>query len=159
MFGISNLSIVPCRKEPSDKSEMVTQLLFGETFEILETLGSWCKIKIAHDSYECWIDKKQFLLITHRTFDTLHSTDHFCTNELIQIITNNTTSQLFPIVLGSTLPAFDAGDCVVEKDSYSYDGSFVNCGIPSTKNQFIETLFRKFQSLPTGLVKNYSLAS
>ncbi len=139
MFGICNLSIVPSRKEPSDRSEMVTQLLFGETFEVLETLGNWCRIKIAFDNYECWIDKKQFLPISHRTFDTLNANDCFCTNEVVQIITNTNTSQLFPIVLGSTLPNFDAGDCLVEKENYTYDGTFVNCGMPSTKNEFIET--------------------
>ena len=56
MYGVCNLSIVPCRKEPSDKSEMVSQLLFGEHFTILEEEGSWCKIKTAYDDYECWID-------------------------------------------------------------------------------------------------------
>ncbi len=139
MYGICNLSVVPCRKEPSDRSEMVTQLLFGDSFEIIETLGNWCKIKIAYDGYDCWIDKKQILVITHRTYDTLNSNESFCTNELIQIITNNKTSQLFPVVLGSSLPNFDAGECIVENESYTYDGTFVNIGVPSTKDQFIET--------------------
>ncbi len=35
-FGMCNLSMVPVRFEPSHKSEMVTQLLFGELFEIIE---------------------------------------------------------------------------------------------------------------------------
>lgn len=139
MFGICNLSIVPCRKEPSDKSEMVTQLLFGDSFEILETLGNWCKVKIAFDNYECWIDKRQFLSITHRAYDIINSNDCFCTTELVQIISNNTTSQLFPIVIGSALPNFDLGECKIENESYTYDGSFVNIGIPSIKEEFIET--------------------
>ena len=36
MFGICNLAIVPIRFEPSDKSEQVSQLLFGEHFKIIE---------------------------------------------------------------------------------------------------------------------------
>ncbi len=138
MYGICNLSIVPCRKEPADKSEMVTQLLFGDNFQVLETLGSWCKIKIAYDNYECWIDRKQFLPINSHTFDKLNSSDSFCTDEIIQVITNIKTSQFFPIVLGSSLPCFDAGECVVEKENYTYDGSFVNCGVPSLKEDIVE---------------------
>lgn len=35
-YGICNLSIVPVRLEPSDSSEMVTQLLYGDHFKVLE---------------------------------------------------------------------------------------------------------------------------
>jgi len=35
-YGICDLSIVPLRLEPSDASELVSQVLFGEDFEILE---------------------------------------------------------------------------------------------------------------------------
>ena len=34
-FGISILSIVPVRSEPNDRSEMTTQLIFGEHYKIL----------------------------------------------------------------------------------------------------------------------------
>lgn len=140
MFGICNLSIVPCRKEPSDKSEMVTQLLFGDHFHIIETQSNWCKIKIAYDEYECWVDKKQFLLIAQHTFDILNNTPNvFCSNELIQVITDNKTSQLFPIVIGSSLPNFDKEECVIENQSYSYDGAFVNGFLPFTKAGIVET--------------------
>jgi hypothetical protein len=32
-YGICNLAVVPLRAEPSDRSEMVSQVLFGESFE------------------------------------------------------------------------------------------------------------------------------
>ncbi len=53
------VSIAPIRKEPSDRSEMVSQLLFGEFFEITETSEKWVKIKTELDFYEGWIDRKQ----------------------------------------------------------------------------------------------------
>ncbi len=59
MIYKSTLSLIPCRKDPSDQSEMVTQLLYGELFEITETLDNWIKIKTLHDQYESYIDKKQ----------------------------------------------------------------------------------------------------
>jgi gamma-D-glutamyl-L-lysine dipeptidyl-peptidase len=138
MFGICNLSIVPCRKEPSDRSEMVTQLLFGDHFEILEVQGSWCRIKIAYDAYECWIDKKQFLPIASPTFDIIDAAPIFSVNELIQIIVDKTTSQPFPIVMGSTLPNFDDGECAVENSTFLYDGAFINGHLPFTKNGIVD---------------------
>lgn len=138
MYGICNLSIVPCRKEPSDRSEMVTQLLFGDYFEILEVQGSWCRILISYDNYECWIDKKQLLPIQQHTFDILNSTDLFCANELVQVITDNTTKQLFPVTIGSSLPNFDNGECAVENHSFLYDGAFITGRLPFTKAGLIE---------------------
>src|ERR1700749_3906750 len=138
MYGICNLSIVPCRKEPSDRSEMVTQLLFGDHFEVLEVQGNWCRIKAAYDDYECWIDKKQFLPIAQHTFDILNSTEIYSSNDLIQIITDNKTGQLFPIVIGSSLPNFDNGECVVENQSYTYDSAFINGHLPFTKSGIVD---------------------
>lgn len=137
-YGICNLSIVPCRKEASDRSEMVTQLLFGDHFEILEVLGSWCRIKIAYDHYECWIDKKQFQPIEQHTFDILNSSVIFSANELITVITHNNTKQLFPIAMGSSLPNFDNGECAVENQSYLYDGAFVTGVLPFTKGGIMD---------------------
>jgi len=53
------LSVVPGRAEPSDKSEMTTELLFGEKYEVLEEQSKWMLVKSIHDNYEAWIDRKQ----------------------------------------------------------------------------------------------------
>ncbi len=139
MYGVCNLSVVPCRKEPSDRSEMVTQLLFGETFEIVEIQGSWVHIKITFDGYDCWIDKKQFLPIQQQTFDIINTVEPYHCNELIQIISNSKTKQHFPITIGASLPNFDDGECVIENSSYAYDGAFINGYLPFTKSGIIET--------------------
>ncbi|MFT5595387.1 MAG: hypothetical protein ACI8QH_000168, partial [Flammeovirgaceae bacterium] len=34
-LGCISLPLVPGRREPSDKSEMITQLLFGEMYSVL----------------------------------------------------------------------------------------------------------------------------
>ena len=71
-YGICHLSVVPCRFEPSDKSEMVTQLLFGEVLKIYEEKrAGWRKIKTAFDDYDCWIDDKQYIEINETEFERL----------------------------------------------------------------------------------------
>ena len=56
--GICRLGIVPVRAEASDKSEMVTQLLFGEHYSVLEVSKDkkWIKVMIEFDGYGGWID-------------------------------------------------------------------------------------------------------
>ena len=60
--GICNYTIIPVRREPSEKSEMVTQILFGETYSICALPEKWAEIIIDFDGYKGWIDKK---LVTH----------------------------------------------------------------------------------------------
>ncbi|MBR6991745.1 MAG: C40 family peptidase [Bacteroidales bacterium] len=60
MTGYCFLSAVPMRKEPSDRSEMVNQLLLGDTFEVLERQQKWSRIRCDYDGYEGWIDNKQY---------------------------------------------------------------------------------------------------
>lgn len=47
---------VPLRSGPSHKSEMLSQVLFGEKYVVNDQAGKWIKIKTVFDSYEGWID-------------------------------------------------------------------------------------------------------
>lgn len=60
MTGYCFLSAVPMRREPSDRSEMVNQLLLGDTFEVLEHQEKWSRIRCNYDGYEGWVDNKQY---------------------------------------------------------------------------------------------------
>lgn len=70
-FGVCNLSLVPLRAEPSDRSEMNSQLLFGDHFTILETTEKWSRIITEYDDYEGWIDNKQYVHINQSAFNTI----------------------------------------------------------------------------------------
>jgi cell wall-associated NlpC family hydrolase len=73
--AICKLSVVPLRRIPSDKSEMVSQLLFGELCTITDELEGWALIRNDADSYEGWVDKKQIRLLTEPESDTLGNSD------------------------------------------------------------------------------------
>lgn len=68
MKAITNVSVAPVRAENSDKAEIVTQLLYGESAEILEQKGNWTKVKIDYDDYIGWVDTKQLTPITDEDF-------------------------------------------------------------------------------------------
>jgi uncharacterized protein YgiM (DUF1202 family) len=47
---------VPLRSGPSHKSEMLSQILFGEKYSVRDKTGSWMKIETVFDKYSGWID-------------------------------------------------------------------------------------------------------
>src|SRR5690606_6802464 len=106
MFGICNLAIVSIRLEPAHRSEMVSQLLFGEHFEILETIKGWVKIKTHFDNYEGWIDEKQFQFISQSEFELLSSKEIVLNTDLVEYISGK-DNLLFPIPLGASLSFID----------------------------------------------------
>jgi len=73
MQGSCHLTCIPLRAETSGKSELVTQLLFGETYHVHGQEGSWYKILTDYDSYHCWLNESQLnLLETERTGDVVY---------------------------------------------------------------------------------------
>lgn len=51
-------SVIPLRAEPSETSEMLTQMLFAETAEVLEDARRWTRIRLHQDGQEGWADTK-----------------------------------------------------------------------------------------------------
>ncbi|MBL7787929.1 MAG: C40 family peptidase [Chitinophagales bacterium] len=54
-----HLSHIALRKEPSHRSEMLSELLFGETYQIIEQQDHWSFIKTDYDLYEGWLPNGQ----------------------------------------------------------------------------------------------------
>ncbi|MEA1874811.1 MAG: C40 family peptidase [Bacteroidota bacterium] len=55
--GITCLPLIPMRSVSNEHSEQVSQLLFGDEFEVIQTNGKWLKIRNLNDDYEAWIDR------------------------------------------------------------------------------------------------------
>ncbi len=47
---------VPLRSAPTHKSEMLSQILFGEKYTVTDRSGSWLKVKTLFDNYDGWMD-------------------------------------------------------------------------------------------------------
>jgi len=102
MFAICNLSTIPLRFEPSDRSEIVSQVLFGEHFEILEQHNQWSKIKLHYDDYEGWVDGKQYQIISKENYDILCNEAVILNADLVEYVSAQNNS-LIPITLGASL--------------------------------------------------------
>jgi hypothetical protein len=140
-YGVCHLSVIPARREPSDKSEMVTQLLFGDAFEVLEQKDDWHRISTNWDHYECWIDKKQYLPLSKTSFDNLRRNPSPVTTELFQVISDMHSGQSFPIVLGSSLPFYHGGQCQIEDRVFQCDTTVraIDTDTLPTRSALVET--------------------
>ena len=127
--GICVLSVVPVRSEPADTSEIVSQLLFGELFQIAETRNSWSKIIMAYDNYEGWVDKKQCCLLTEDDFQKLHNNTKTVVTDTLAIISDKTLGLSYPVVIGSSLPGLNEKKLPIAGHEYFFDGNYAEFSV------------------------------
>ncbi|MBR9914415.1 MAG: C40 family peptidase [Algicola sp.] len=130
-YGICNLSIVPLRVEPSDSCELVSQVLYGEIFKVLEQRKSWSRIRLAFDKYEGWIDNKQYLEITEDAYKNLKSETHKLSTDLIEFVQDD-KQQLYTIPMGSSLNG-------LQLLNHTFDGNSI--ATKQEKQNLIKTAF------------------
>lgn len=128
-YGICNLSIVPLRKEPSDLSEMVTQLLYGEHFKVLEKRKNWSYIRISFDGYEGWLDNKQFVTVSEGEYSEMEAKEPKLSSDIVDFVTAS-ENQLLSICLGSNVAAAPILN-------HSFEGRFI--GGQLLKSSIIDT--------------------
>lgn len=102
--GLCRLSIVPVRAEGKESSELVTQLLFGDHYTVLETAvkGDWLRIRIQFDEYEGWINSRQHHAISDEYFEELSSLEYQACGEICERL--EVQGEQLHIVFGSLLP-------------------------------------------------------
>jgi len=65
MFGwICSVPVAPMRKEAAHRSEMVSQLLFGERVQVIESSGDFVLVKNEYDAYTGWCQRSQLTELT-----------------------------------------------------------------------------------------------
>ena len=149
MFGISNLSSIPVRTEPKETSEMCTQLLFGEHYEIIEQEEKWSKIRIKFDNYEGWIDNKVILPISEEEFLIIDRQKKYITSDIFNIVQHKNHYSNFLIVGGSTLPHFNPENQSfrIKETQYKLQGTGISA--PSeidTRTRIIDAALKYFNA-------------
>ena len=101
MYGICQLSIIPLRKDSTSKSELVSQLIYGELFKVLESNEKWFLIECIDDNYKGWINHSQFKEISeHDLKKVLRIEAKYLNNRTAEIETENGTMS---IIIGSKI--------------------------------------------------------
>ena len=138
-YGIADLSIVPMRSEKSERSEMVSQILFGEVFEILEVDEKWVYVRMLHDRYEGWIDRKMYLEVTEEFIGKYKAEVPVLATEVFNIVVKDGDYGNKLVVSGSVFPFFDATTKKMQigGDTYTLVSKMKDVGIDSLRDLII----------------------
>jgi hypothetical protein len=137
-YGICNLSNIPLRAAPSDKSEMTSQLLFGDHFRVLEIANQWLKIVLAYDEYEGWVDKKQCIALSSTQFEKLEKEALILSNEPVDFVEDENRN-LLAVVLGTRLPSYSNGSIKIGEKIFTFQGKISNGQV--IKKNIVNTAF------------------
>ena len=123
--AICSVAAAPVRKEPSHRTEMVNQLLFGETMEVLEATEEWLKIKSLYDDYEGWITNH---LVSEIDQSVATADINYVATGLVNQVT--LPDQLINVPMGSALVGFNEGTRLLWDEQHKYHGTYRNMQQP-----------------------------
>lgn len=126
-YGVCRLAIVTVRKEASHKSEPVTQLLFGDHYEVTEFSKDqkWTLIFINSDNSTGWIDRLQHHSITKEYHEQIGLANFKITTDIASTMLYK-KSQL-TIVLGSIVP-ISASELFKMEEQFAFNGETKSLG-------------------------------
>lgn len=140
-YAIYLNTALPIRSEAGEASEMVSQLLFGDTCELTEEAGSFIKIRNYRDGYQGWVDFKVLYEIDEETYNEINTGPVFRTCVPIADVFCMTDKTVYRLSAGSILPRYN-----IDKSNFEIGGkvfqihpTFVTYLPQSSKENIIAT--------------------
>jgi len=142
--SICTYGFIPVRTEPAESAQLETQILFGESFELLEHKAGWQKVKCHYDGYEGWIDEKLVEKLGDRDVNQWNNAPGFIVNKpYIKVICESDSSAIL-ISAGSRV-VFNGED----RNAIRIGGyEFYWQGTVPDKKTDIETVAKGFMNAP-----------
>ncbi len=144
--GICRLGIVPVRAEPSEKSEMVTQLIFGDHYSVnqLSDDGKWVYITIEFDQYNGWIDLLLHQEISNEYFNHLNQIEFKIATDISSTILYK--KRLIQIVMGSVLP-LSSHELFDVTEQFAFNGGAKGIG-EKQGFEFLKQILKNYMNAP-----------
>ena len=120
--GICLIACIPMRSEPDHKSEMVSQLLFGERFDVIETQSGWLHIEMHYDHYRGWIPRNQAHIFPEDIRDMSPALPSFVISGNLATMTDTATGNMFPVSAGSTFSPGKDGKMTAGVHQFLFSG-------------------------------------
>ena len=119
-YAIAHCTVTPVRQEPSEGSEQLTQLLFGEVCEVLDRLPRWTKIRSTLDGQEGWVD---FKMLKPTPVPSLKGREKRSGVVAVPmaVVTDMETGEELMLTLGTRLPNYTHGTFEVLGKQYLID--------------------------------------
>ncbi len=121
-YTVCCVPVSPLRAEPSHKSEMVSQQLFGEKSTIKETgKDGWVKIMLKYDGYEGWCQVSHLAETEEEQYTRV---DKELTGGWVNEVEYN--GHVMHVPMGSLLSAFRNGKAFWRKNTVHFKGEIWN---------------------------------
>tara|TARA_B100000767_G_scaffold147214_1_gene138712 strand:- start:2964 stop:3683 length:720 start_codon:yes stop_codon:yes gene_type:complete len=124
MYGICHLSIIPIRKDSTSKSELVSQLIYGELFKVIEKKEKWFYIESIDDKYNGWINYSQLKEISEQDFKKVKKTESKLLNNISSEI--ETENGNMSITIGSKISSAFILNHKLKQEKYSKNSIIKN---------------------------------
>lgn len=138
-YGICNVAIAPLRADPAHRSEMISQVLFGESFEILEYSEDWVHITTTFDGYEGWLSKLQYTILPSEDSLKLISAEATTTRAVVTAVKKESDNSTLLLPFGCTLPFYNGADCRIGTINYNVPATNNLDGFTETAYSFLNT--------------------
>ena len=127
MYVVNTCTVTPVRQEPSEGSEQLTQLLFGEVCEVLDRLPRWTKVRSQVDGQEGWVDFKMLEHVGDEAMRREAKGDEAMGRVAVPmaIATDMETGAELMLTLGTRLPNYAHGTFEVLDKQYLINPDFV----------------------------------
>jgi gamma-D-glutamyl-L-lysine dipeptidyl-peptidase len=145
-YGVCRLSLVSIRQSPEEHAPVITQLLFGDHYEVLNATDhkEWIYIRIHFDGALGWLSTEQHHGITQEYFDQINHAN-------FKITTDLTCSILFKkspltILLGSIVPISNSELFKIE-EQFAFNGEAKSLG-QKREVEFLKNIATKYLNAP-----------
>jgi hypothetical protein len=145
-YGVCRLALAPVRLGPEDHAPQVTQLLFGDHYELLRVHDKHSRIyiRIHMDGMEGWIDTGHHHGITQDYFEQINLAN-------FKITTDLTSSILFKkspltILLGSIVPISNS-ELFKMEEQFAFNGESKSLG-QKREVEFVKAIAQKYLNAP-----------
>ncbi|MBL7860961.1 MAG: C40 family peptidase [Cyclobacteriaceae bacterium] len=145
-YGVCRLSVVAVRQAPEHQAPLVTQLLFGDHYEVLNVPDQkyWIYIRMHFDKMEGWIDATQHHGITQEYFEQINHANFKITTDL----TCNILYKKSPltILIGSIVPISNS-ELFKMEEQFAFNGEAKSLG-QKREVEFLKTIAMKYLNAP-----------
>ncbi len=109
IYGISSIAKIPVRTKPAHQSEMSNEIIFGESYTIIDEQSDWLLVRSGWDAYQGWISRGSHTPISQKDFNDLFvRPEVFCTAPFQSAFLSSSADSLY-LSAGSRLPFFNEG--------------------------------------------------
>jgi cell wall-associated NlpC family hydrolase len=145
-FAICPLSIISVRSNPSQRSEQISQILFGEMVEVLDHKGKvWLKIRCVWDDLVGWVASNQLQSIAEEDYNRNRQHPAIAI-DFFQPASSD--EHFLPVPLGAQLPQFDGIRFKLAQATYHYSGQVIFPSEKTYQRDLVSKMARRYLNVP-----------